>query len=138
MSGSEHLANQHEARLAGALYKKRSKEQKIKEMRLNFMFFDIDNSGSLSAKEFLQVLTRHHGPAEGLSLSDAQELLDLFDTNGDGVLDVEEFIKAMISMDPDIAGEDDEDQSSSLFAAADNLNTENKEAQADRASREYS
>ena len=86
-------------------------------------FFDIDNSGSISATEFLRILTQQHSSPsqQPITLADAQELLVDFDTDGNGVLDVEEFIQAMMSMDPELQDEMDEDDS--LFAAADAVDT---------------
>ena len=118
---AEKLAEQHKARLAGRYVKQQTRKQKIAGYRANFMFFDIDQSGSLSVSEFYQLLTRHHGSAAGLTQADAQELLDLFDSDGNGRLDVEEFISAMISMDPELAAEEaaaEEAADDSLFAAA--------------------
>ena len=57
MSTQAELAEQHKnGRLAGRTLKKLTKDQKIAQMRMQFAFFDIDQSGSLSAKEFLNIL----------------------------------------------------------------------------------
>ena len=108
---AEQLLAQHKARLAGRYITPMTKKQKIASFRANFAFFDIDNSGTMSAQEFLQVLTRQHGTAAGLTLADAQEILADFDEDGSGSLDVEEFIQAMISMDPELAKEQEEGES---------------------------
>jgi len=88
----------------------------------NAFTVDIDNSGTMSAQEFLQVLTRQHGTAAGLTLADAQEILADFDEDGSGSLDVEEFIQAMISMDPELAEELEEGESI-VFKSAAKLST---------------
>ena len=106
---AEQLLAQHNARLAGRFITPMTKKQKIASFRASFAFFDIDNSGTMSAQEFLQVLTRQHGTAAGLTLADAQEILADFDEDGSGSLDVEEFIQAMISMDPELAEELEEE-----------------------------
>ena len=59
-----------------------------------FDVFDSDESGSLSAAEVLAVLTRQGGDNNNLTEGDAQEIVNDFDTNGDGVLDVSEFVAA--------------------------------------------
>ena len=119
---AEQLLAQHNARLAGRFITPMTKKQKIASFRASFAFFDIDNSGTMSAQEFLQVLTRQHGTAAGLTLADAQEILADFDEDGSGSLDVEEFIQAMISMDPELAEELEEGESI-VFKSAAKLST---------------
>lgn len=53
---AEQLLAQHNSRLAGRFITPMTKKQKIASFRANFAFFDIDNSGTMSAQEFLQVL----------------------------------------------------------------------------------
>ena len=113
----EQLAEQHAKKLEGRTLKRMNKKDKIKHLKQQFFFFDVDASGTLTADEFLNVLTMAHGKAEGLTLDDAREILADFDRDGNGSLDVEEFIKAMIAMDPMM--EDEEDEDDDLFAAAD-------------------
>ena len=61
-------------------------------LRDSFALFDTDGSGKLSAEEFKAVLTRDN--VGSLSLFEADELLKAFDKNGDGELDINEFIEA--------------------------------------------
>ena len=67
-------------------------------LRELFKTFDADGSGTLDAEELLAILTR--GSA-GLSLEDAQEIVRDFDENMDGVLSVDEFVKAMNAVEGD-------------------------------------
>ena len=60
-------------------------------LRTLFNLFDRDGSGTLDAEELLEILTRG---SDGLSLADAKEIVDSFDENKDGVLSVDEFVKA--------------------------------------------
>ena len=53
-----------------------------------------------------------------MTLADAQEILADFDEDGSGSLDVEEFIQAMISMDPELAKEQEEGESIVFKSAA--------------------
>lgn len=87
------------------------------ELKQAFRTFDIDGSGTLTAEEFLNVLTR--GESE-FTEEDAMDLINEFDTNGDGELDMDEFIAAMTAVSsfdddgPDedgdeSGGDDDED-----------------------------
>ena len=68
-----------------------------------FAAFDKDNSGSIDKDELKAILTRKGAACEGLTFSDedAEELLESFDTNGDGVLQLTEFIELMLSFDDD-------------------------------------
>ena len=66
-----------------------------------FKAFDTDGSGTLSAEEMLQVLTRKGGGAS-LSIDDAKAVIATVDYNGDGVLDLEEFV-ALMSGDAEMA-----------------------------------
>jgi Ca2+-binding EF-hand superfamily protein len=61
-----------------------------------FRVFDKDGSGTLTADEMKAVLTRNI-PGQGVMMSakDVDELIKSFDTNGDGVLDLQEFAAAM-------------------------------------------
>ena len=60
-----------------------------------FAVFDIDKSGTLSAAELKDILTREGNNT--LSEADAQEIINKADTNGDGQLDISEFIQLMRS-----------------------------------------
>ena len=57
----------------------------------------------LSADELKAILTRKGAACDGLTFSDedAEDLLESFDTNGDGVLQLTEFIELMLSFDDD-------------------------------------
>ena len=61
-------------------------------LRTLFTTFDRDGSGTLDAEELVAILTRG---ASGLSLDDAKDIVNDFDDNKDGVLSVDEFVKAM-------------------------------------------
>ena len=67
-------------------------------VRKAFALFDTDGSGTLTAEECLAILTRGASEEEkemmGMSVEDAQEIIDDFDTNGDGVLSIDEFAEA--------------------------------------------
>lgn len=60
-----------------------------------FAVFDADKSGSLSATELKDILTREGNNA--LSEADAQEIISTVDANGDGQLNISEFIQLMKS-----------------------------------------
>ena len=68
-------------------------------LRNAFDVFDVDKSGSLSAEELRAVLTRPGG-GQAMSEEDAAKLLKEFDINGDGVLDVDEFVLMMSGLKP--------------------------------------
>jgi len=61
-------------------------------LRDSFAVFDVDGSGKLSVDEFEKVLTA--AGDSSLPAEDVAELIGLFDTNGDGEIDLEEFIAA--------------------------------------------
>ena len=71
-------------------------------LRTLFNLFDRDGSGTLDAEELLEILTRGSG---GLSLADAKEIVDSFDENKDGVLSVDEFVKAMSAVGGELPSE---------------------------------
>mmetsp|Transcript_36547 Transcript_36547/g.96451 ORF Transcript_36547/g.96451 Transcript_36547/m.96451 type:complete len:222 (+) Transcript_36547:111-776(+) len=62
------------------------------KLRQAFKTFDTDGSGTLSKDELINILTREGGGA-ALSPEVAEALIAEFDKNGDGVLDVDEFIE---------------------------------------------
>lgn len=66
--------------------RKRTKAEKETRLRAAFCQFDVDNSGTLSVDEFFALLTRP-GPEGNSSLTreDAQAILEMCDTNGDGM-----------------------------------------------------
>ena len=59
----------------------------------SFRIFDTDGSGTLTATELKQLLMREGDLA--LSEADAQEIIREADRNGDGVLDIREFVEMM-------------------------------------------
>ena len=68
------------------------------EIRDAFAIFDSDGSGTLTAHELASILTQ---PTEGhrpFTEEEAMSLIRKFDANGDGVLQVDEFIKAFSSL----------------------------------------
>lgn len=79
----------------------------VEKLKTAFSFFDADGSGKLSADEVLKILTMSSSGAP-LSLEDAQEFIDDFDANADGLMDIDEFCKAMVALtDPSGAVMDD-------------------------------
>lgn len=62
-------------------------------LRRAFALFDEDGSGFLTSEEFLQVLQRQHGDDASFSEQDAHELLNAMDTNGDGMVSIDEFVE---------------------------------------------
>ena len=65
-----------------------------------FAVFDADDSGTLSAAELQDILTRTPEPGVSryaLSEADAQEIIREVDVNGDGQLSISEFIRLMKS-----------------------------------------
>jgi Ca2+-binding EF-hand superfamily protein len=70
----------------------KSREQRIREA---FALFDLDGNGSISREELREVLTRQGGGAP-LSQQDAQEIIEEFDENGDGELQIEEVCDACL------------------------------------------
>ena len=59
-----------------------------------FKAFDLDGSGSISADELKGILGRYHNYDETMW----QELIKEADNNGDGVIDLKEFIEMMLKM----------------------------------------
>lgn len=68
-----------------------------------FALFDIDGNGTLSAAEMVGILTRPASSSTGsqqpLSLADARALIDEFDADGDGQLDLTEWVTACSAKD---------------------------------------
>lgn len=65
-------------------------------MRDAFRKFDDDGSGTIDAGELVAILTRETGSGTAMSLEEAKALIAEFDTNGDGRLDIEEYMNAMV------------------------------------------
>lgn len=61
-------------------------------IRAAFATFDADGSGTISADELCSVLTRPTEGKKALSREDALDIIGEFDKNGDGVLQMEEFV----------------------------------------------
>jgi len=56
-----------------------------------FAIFDTDNSGTITPDELVAILTRDTPAGKSLTKAQAEEIVHDFDSNGDGVLDLEEF-----------------------------------------------
>ena len=65
-------------------------------MNILFGLFDTDNSGKLSAEELMAILTRPD-TRQPLTIAEARSLIEKYDTNGDGELDYDEFVRAFTS-----------------------------------------
>ena len=63
-------------------------------LREAFAMFDVDQSHTLTVGELKAILTRD---GSVLSDDDVAQILADGDTNGDGVLDIDEFVKLMTS-----------------------------------------
>lgn len=83
----ERAANERAAEMA-------KNDERIARLKDSFDIFDEDGSGELSTDEVLTILTRMSGGAP-LTEEDAKEFIAEFDRNGDGFLNVSEFIIAM-------------------------------------------
>jgi len=64
------------------------------ELRKAFAMFDADGNGHIEAEELFRILVRGDS---GLSMEIAESIVIEFDENGDGRLDVAEFIEAMMA-----------------------------------------
>lgn len=72
-------------------------EEKMKEIEIlkeSFRIFDMDDSGCLDASEVVEILCRVGG-GNPMSEDDAKEFIAMFDANGDGKMQIGEFIDAM-------------------------------------------
>ena len=74
---------------------------KAKEIKDAFSAFDRDASGTLTADELVAILCHPNG-GQAFSAAEARALIRKFDTNGDGVLDYAEFVKAFSTLAPNI------------------------------------
>lgn len=69
----------------------------FKNQKNLFDKFDKDRDGKITAEELLQVLGRlHEGTRAELPLAKVKEMIAKYDLNGDGCIDVEEFIEMML------------------------------------------
>lgn len=55
--------------------------------------------GTIDKLELFKILTHSSGVSSGLAEADARKLIQEFDTNGDGVLDLNEFTRAITDSD---------------------------------------
>lgn len=78
-----------------AAEEKAKNDARLASLKKSFEAFDEDGSGYLTTDEVLEILTRMTGGGNALSEEDAQAFIDEFDRDGDGTLDVNEFIIAM-------------------------------------------
>ena len=74
---------------------KAKNDVRLKKLKDSFAVFDEDGSGTLSHEEVLIILTRMTGGGVPLTEADAKEFIKEFDRDGDGLLDVNEFVVAM-------------------------------------------
>lgn len=74
----------------------------MQRLRDAFNAFDTDKSGTITADELKGILTRKSG-GQPLSALDAENLVASFDANGDNVLQLDEFIRALESLGWDAA-----------------------------------
>ena len=66
------------------------------DIKAAFRVFDTDGSGTISSDELKAILTRPvPGQAPLLTAAKVDEIISRFDTNGDGVLSLEEFAQAL-------------------------------------------
>ncbi|XP_010269396.1 PREDICTED: calmodulin-like protein 1 [Nelumbo nucifera] len=73
---------------------------KVIDIRKAFWFFDLDGDGKISPEEVLEVLNRL-GESCSLDLEDCKRMVRGVDTDGDGFVDMEEFMNMMtLSMKP--------------------------------------
>ena len=81
--------------------------QDIASLKESFEVFDGDGNGTLDAEEVVEILTRMTGDGTELSIEDAREFIAEFDRDGDGELNVNEFICAMGVMSDAYDGDGD-------------------------------
>ncbi|OAY82559.1 putative calcium-binding protein [Ananas comosus] len=68
------------------------KEPSLEEVREAFSVFDENSDGFIDAKELQRVLSRL-GFAEGVDLHACKRMIDAYDVNNDGRIDLIEFVK---------------------------------------------
>ena len=77
----------------------KAKAERRAKLEKAFKVFDADGSGTLDSAEMMKILTRESGDCAGMKIEDAKEIIEAFDKNGDGVLNLEEFIECMINLE---------------------------------------
>jgi len=67
------------------------------QLKAAFAVLDVDSNGTLSRDEFQKILARPSadGTPSALDATTIDDILNLFDTNGDGLVSVEEYVTAM-------------------------------------------
>ena len=83
--------------------------ERREQLKAAFATFDADGSGSLSLAEFTAILKRNTDQNLEMSDEDIKELLETFDENEDGVLQIDEFIEAMDVIEGEDVEEDEEE-----------------------------
>ena len=71
-------------------------EAKREELKRAFKVFDRDGSGAISVDELAYILaipTNGKAKSPGDAMREAKAIIEMYDTNGDGELDIEEFIE---------------------------------------------
>ena len=67
----------------------KAKAERRAKLEKAFKVFDADGSGTLDSAEMMKILTRESGDCAGMKIEDAKEIIEAFDKNGDGVLNLE-------------------------------------------------
>ncbi|KAJ6233899.1 ef-hand protein [Anaeramoeba flamelloides] len=70
------------------------KQEDIEELRKAFLIFDKKKNGEISVKEFKKILMNH---GEVLSKQEINEIIQDFDPESDGVIDIDDFVQSIIS-----------------------------------------
>ncbi|GKY94878.1 hypothetical protein MPSEU_000452700 [Mayamaea pseudoterrestris] len=68
-------------------------ETEIDEFKDAFAMFDVDGGGTIESHELREVITQLAG--EKPTDEEIQEMIDLVDANGDGMIDFDEFVTLM-------------------------------------------
>lgn len=89
-------------------------EARIESLKKSFAVFDADGSGELDTEEVIQILQRTTPAGTQMTEKDAREFIHEFDRDGNGTMNLQEFIIAM-GVISDAAGLDGEE---TVFAEA--------------------
>ena len=65
-------------------------------MEKTFAYFDVDGDGSITIEEFKMALDKMP-PGARANFGDVNELIEMADQDGDGLIDYEEFVAMMTS-----------------------------------------